>query len=521
MAAQQTRGPMRAEESVAPDRLAAGVLGSAGRIEVVEPATGDVLGVVPRSSADDVERAYARARAGQRGWAARSPRQRAAVAGRLADLMLHRRDVGLDLLQRETGKTRAHAFEELVEAVLSSQYYARHTARLLRPERRQGTFPLLTQAVELHHPRGVIGLISPWNYPLALSMDVLPALMAGNAVVHKADSTTPFSALWIRSLMIEAGLPAEVWQVVVGDPDEIGDPLIDHADYVAFTGSTEAGRRIAARCGERLIGCSLELGGKNPMLVLSDADLELAATAAVRACFGSAGQLCVGIERILVEEPVYTAFVSRFVERVRGLRLGAPLGFGADVGSLASARQLDRITALVDRARAEGATVLAGGEPRPDAGPWFYAPTVLADVPADSTVEREETFGPVVTVRPVPDVEAGIAAANDTVYGLNAAVFGRDVSRARAVAARIEAGTVSINEGYAAAYGSQGAPMGGRKASGLGRRHGPSGLLRFTEPQTVASQHLVGFDAPPALGERRYVDLVSRALLLTRRLHVR
>ncbi len=504
-----------------PAALARSARGTDGTIEVVEPATGRTMGAVPAAGADDVRAAYDQARAHQQAWARRPAAERAEVAGRLADLMLSRRDEGLDLIQRETGKARLHAFEELLEGVLSSQYYHRHAASLLQPRRVEGTFPVLTQAVELAHPRGVIGLISPWNYPLALSMDAIPALVAGNAVVHKADSQTPYSALWVRSLMVEAGLPPEVWQIVVGDPDEIGDPLVEGADYLAFTGSTEVGLSLSKQCGERLIGCSLELGGKNPMLVLADADLELAATAAIRACFGNAGQLCVGIERLLVDASVYPEFTEKLLARVAGLRLGFGLGYDHDVGSLTSKSQLDRIVGVVERARGEGATVLAGGRARPELGPFFFEPTVLADLPEGASVDAEESFGPVVSVRPVRSVEEAVRLANDTEYGLNAAVFSRDSRLAHEVAARLDCGTVSINEGYAAAYGSQGGSMGGRKMSGLGRRHGPTGLLRFTEAQTIASQHLVGFDPPGPVSAAGYTKLISGALRVLRAVGIR
>ena len=501
--------------------LAGAVRGTAGEVEVIEPATGASMGTVPKSGADDVTEAYRRARQAQAGWAATPAGERAAIVSRLADLMLARRDQGLDIIQRETGKARLHAFEEMLEGVLSSQYYARHSAKLLAPHAVEGTFPVLTQAVELAHPRGVIGLISPWNYPLALCIDAVPALVAGNAVVHKADSQTPFSALWVRSLMVEAGLPPEVWQIVVGDPDDVGDPLVDGADYLAFTGSTKVGLSLSKRCGERLIGCSLELGGKNAMLVLADADVELAATAAIRACFGNAGQLCVGTERLLIDDSIYSSFIDRFLAKIGQLRLGSGLDYLSDVGSLTSKAQLDRVVTVVDQARAAGANVLVGGKPRPDLGPYFYEPTVLADLPRDASVDQDESFGPVVSVRPFTDLDEAIGMANDTEYGLNASVFSRDGELAHAVAARLDCGTVSINEGYAAAYASQGGTMGGRKMSGLGRRHGPTGLMRFTEAQTIASQHLVGFDPPAGMSAKTYASVITVALRVLKALRIR
>lgn len=517
---------MSVRESKAPaggdlGELARTVRGSAGEIEVVEPATGASMGRVQKSGSDDVVEAYRRARQAQVAWAGTAVAERAAILGRLADLMLARRDQGLDIIQRETGKARLHAFEEMLAAILSSQYYARHSAKLLAPRSVQGTFPVLTRAIELAHPRGVIGLISPWNYPLALCIDAVPALVAGNAVVHKADSQTPFSALWVRSLMVEAGLPPEVWQIVVGDPDEVGDPLVDGADYLAFTGSTKVGLSLSKRCGERLIGCSLELGGKNAMLVLADADIELAATAAIRACFGNAGQLCVGTERLLIDATVYPAFLDRFLDKIGMLRLGGGLDYLSDVGSLTSKAQLDRVVAVVDQARADGANVLIGGKARPDLGPYFYEPTVLADLPKDASADQDESFGPVVSVRPFSDLDEAIGQANDTEYGLNAAVFSRDHELAYGVAARLDCGTVSINEGYAAAYASQGGTMGGRKMSGLGRRHGPTGLMRFTEAQTIASQRLLGFDPPAGMSAKTYAGVIIGALRVLKALRIR
>ncbi len=244
--------------------------------------------------------------------------------------------------------------------------------------------PLLSQVQELRHPKGVVGIVSPWNYPLTLAVsDALPAFVAGNAVVHKPDTQTALTALWIRELTVEAGLPPEVWQIVLGDGPTVGAAVVDGGDYVCFTGSTRVGREVAERCGRRLVGCSLELGGKNPMLVLEDADLDRAAEGAVRDCFTGAGQLCVSMERMYVVEPVHDAFLERFLARVRALRLGSALDYSADIGSLLSPAQLDRVAAHVDDAVAKGATVLAGGRARPDIGPLFYEPTVLSGVTED------------------------------------------------------------------------------------------------------------------------------------------
>jgi succinate-semialdehyde dehydrogenase / glutarate-semialdehyde dehydrogenase len=371
---------------------------------------------------------------------------------------------------------------------------------------------------ELRHPKGVVGIVSPWNYPLSLGAgDTIPALAAGNAVVQKPDSQTALTALWALDLMHEAGLPRDVWQIVVGDPATIGPPLIAHADYLMFTGSTAAGRQIGKQAAERLVGCSLELGGKNAMIVLDDADLDRAAEGAVRACFSSSGQLCISIERLYVHDACHEEFVRRFVGRVEAMRLGPAFDYSCDMGSLTSRKQLDAVTRHVDDARTKGATVLAGGNPRPDLGPLFFEPTVLSGVTVDMACHDAETFGPVVSVYRYEDVDEVVARANDTPYGLNASVWTTNGARGRAVAAQLHAGTVNVNEAFAAAYGSIDAPMGGMGDSGLGRRHGSEGLLKFTEPQTIAHQRLLGFTPPPGMSDSAWVAAMNLALKAMRR----
>ena len=501
-------------------RLAAQVRSASGEtVETLAPYTGTRVAVLPQCSAADVEAAYERARAAQRRWAATPVRERCRIVLKLHDLVLQRQDEIMDLIQAENGKSRRDAFLEVADIANTARYYARRAPGLLRPKRRTGLLPGLTATKELHHPKGVVAVVSPWNYPLALSVgDTIPALLAGNAVVQKPDNQTALTALWGLSLAREAGLPEDVWQMVLGRGSVIGDALIDNADYLMFTGSTASGKRLAAQAAARLIGSSMELGGKNAMLVLDDADLDRTVEGAVRACFSSSGQLCISIERMYVQDGIHDRFVPRFVEAVQAMRLGAGYDFSYDMGSLTSADQVAAVTAHVEDAVANGATVLAGGKARPDLGPFFYEPTVLTGVPATAKCFGAETFGPLVSIYRFGDVEEAIARANDSAYGLNASVWSADAGRGRDVAARLHAGTVNINEAYAAAWGSVDAPMGGVGDSGLGRRHGAEGLLKYTEAQTLARQRLMNLAPPGKVSHATFAKTMTRSLALLRRI---
>jgi len=481
-------------------------------IEVHAPATGQLLGTVPKGTPADVREAVRRARKAQEDWFHRTVAERAAPILRFHDLIIERQDEVLDLIQLESGKARKHAFEEVADTAIVARYYSHHAEGLLAPRRRQGALPAITAAWEHHQPVGVVGIIAPWNYPLSLAVtDAIPALLAGNGVMLKPDRQTPFTALWAVDLLEEAGLPAGLFQVVTGEGSVLGTPLIEECDFLAFTGSTATGRKVARQAGERLIGCALELGGKNPMIVLADADLEAAVAGAVRGCFSSAGQLCISIERLYVHGSLYHSFVERFLAETQALRLGAALDYDSDMGCLISADQLAKVDAQVKDAVAKGAHVRTGGRPRPDLGPTFYEPTVLTGVTPEMTLFREETFGPVVAVYRFESVNDAIEQANASEYGLNASLWTRDTDLGHRIAARLRVGTVNINEAYAAAWASVDAPMGGFKNSGLGRRHGAEGILKYTEPQTIAIQRGMPLAAPAGVAD----EVFSRAMSAT------
>ncbi|MBT2467662.1 succinate-semialdehyde dehydrogenase (NADP(+)) [Streptomyces sp. ISL-66] len=517
-------GARSAADVVTPElvaRLTRGVAGS-GRTANHTPFTGDKLADLPEATPEDVAEAFARARAAQPAWAAVPVRARAAVLLRFHDLVLSRQAEVLDLIQLETGKARLHAHEEVQAVTVAARHYGRRAPSYLRPKGHAGAMPTLTKVTELRQPRGVVGQIAPWNYPFELSIgDALPAFVAGNALVMKPDTETALTALWARDLMIEAGLPAEVFQIVLGEGPVVGPELVRHADYVSFTGSTRTGREVAQGAAARLVGVSLELGGKNAMLVLRDADIEKAAAGAVRACFSSAGQLCISIERLYVHASIADEFVARFAARTKAMRLGSSLAYGAEMGSLAGERQLAAVQRHVDEAVAKGATLVAGGVARPDIGPLFYEPTILDGVEAPMAVCGEETFGPVVSVYRFTDEDEVVAQANATAYGLNSSVWTKDSRRGHAVAARLRTGTVNINEGYAPAYGSAGAPMGGMKDSGLGRRHGSEGILKYTEAQTVAHQRLLPMAPSLGMDDEKYAAFMSRSLKVMKALRFR
>lgn len=514
-----------------PGRVTAGLLAglearvdvpAAGRdpIRVVAPFTGDVIGSVPAAAPEDVAAAVARARSAQAEWSRISMAARCRIFTRFHDLLIDRSDQAMDLVQLEGGKARAPAFEEVFDAIATTRYYVNTAPRLLRRQRRAVSFPGVTTTHEYRHPHGVVGFIVPWNFPFTLGIsDAIPALIAGNAAVIKPDEKTPYSTLFSVALLEEAGLPAGLVQVITGEGETVGPPLIDNVDYVMFTGSTAVGRKVAERAGHRLIGVSLELGGKNAALVLADADLDKSIPEISRSVYANGGQLCVAMERIYVEAPILEEFQRRFVEHVSGLSMNTAFDFSSDLSSLITPEHAVAVHAHVEDAVGKGAHLLAGGKPRPDVGPAFYEPTVLTGVDETMDLCRNETFGPVVSIYGVKDVEEGVRLVNDSGLGLNHSVWTGDTRRGVEVASRLQAGGVGVNDGYAAAWSSFDASIGGFKDSGLSRRHGPTGLLKYTEQQTVSVQRLIPAFAPPrGMGYERYVALLKPVLKLLRRL---
>lgn len=495
--------------------------GSAGHHEHFCPTDGTLIGRLPESSPADVERAFAKARVAAELWAKTPLSHRRAIMMRFHDAVLNQQKDLLDAVQWETGKSRSSAFDEVADICLTARYYANSAKSHLATRKRQGALPLLTTSEERYVPKGVVGMITPWNYPLTLPIsDAIPALLAGNGVVLKPDHQTPFSALCALKLLVEAGLPRDLFQVVIGDGPTVGSAIIDNADFVMFTGSTATGKLVAGKAAARLIGFSAELGGKNPMIVLDDAPLGRAVQGAINASFSNAGQLCMSIERLYVHEAIYDTFVPRFVDAVKGLSIGIGRDFSAKIGSLISAEQLEKVSGHVSDAISRGASVLVGGKHRPDIGPYVFEPTVLENVTEDMMLCRGETFGPVVAIYRFHSDDEAVALANDTTYGLNASVWGSP-RRARALARRIEAGSVNVNEGFTASWASTDAPMGGFKESGVGRRHGREGIIKYTNIQTVASQRLMNIEAPGSMTADAFARTMTIGLRILKRLPFR
>ncbi|MGH3458602.1 succinic semialdehyde dehydrogenase [Aeromicrobium sp.] len=455
--------------------------------KLTEVYTGDLLVELPQSSETDIGQAFADARAAQQVWASWPLKKRLRVLKKFHALVIKNQLLIIDVIQAESGKNRRMAFEESCDVPMGTSHYLKRAPSLLKDRKHAGPVPFLSHSTEVRRPKGVVAIIAPWNFPFATGIsDTIPALIAGNGVVLKPDNKTALSPLLGVRLLEKAGMPPGLVQVVCGEGPDVGEPMLANADYVMFTGSTATGRIIGELAGKNLIGCCLELGGKNPMLVLEDADVDEAVHAALFGGFGNSGQICMHIERMYVHDSIYDEFRDKFVGATEALNIGASYDFGPDLGSLVSVDHRDRVAAHVEDARAKGATVLTGGQARPDLGPAFYEPTILEGVTQEMLAGSTETFGPVVGLYRFGSEDEAIAFANDTSYGLNASVWTTDLERAQSVARRIDSGNVNINDILATAFASKGTPSGGLKQSGVGARHGDQGLLKYTDAQNIA-----------------------------------
>ncbi|MGB0590878.1 MAG: succinic semialdehyde dehydrogenase [Myxococcota bacterium] len=458
-------------------------------IVVTSPLTGQVLGEVPCLEPGAVRSAVARARVAFGPWSEQGVRRRVAILERVLGALISAREDLIDRLIQETGKVRGDALTELLIFFDTARYYLSHAEDLLKDEVVTPHLLKHKRGVVSYTPRGVVGIISPWNFPVDLGLgEVFPALLAGNAVVLKPSELTPLINLELARLAEEAGLPGGVFQVLTG-AGETGAAMVEEVDQVTFTGSVNVGRKVAAQAAQRLIPCTLELGGKDPMVVLRDADLDRASSAAVWGAFFNSGQMCMSVERVYVEAAVCEDFTRRVVAKTRALRQGVDGRYTHDVGAMTRPQQLDVVEAHLQDAVDAGARVLCGGGRPPGLPDSFFEPTVVADVDHTMTLMTEETFGPVLPIMAVSDAGEAVRLANDSVYGLNASVWSRDLTTARSVARSLQSGNVCVND-VVTSYGLVELPFGGEKDSGVGRRHGPGGLRKYAVTQAIAEDRL-------------------------------
>ena len=453
-----------------------------------DPGTGQEIGRAPLSSSEEVKAAVTTARRTQPAWAGLPYQERGRVILEARKLMLAERDELAILISRETGKPVAEALSmEIVPTLDAMHYFAHAAGDLLRPQKIDiGQYGLMGRSSSIvFRPLGVIGIISPWNFPLATPADeVVMALMAGNAVVLKPSELTPLIALKLCDIFSRAGLPPGLLNVVTGD-GSTGRALIDaQVDKIMFTGSVATGKRVAEAAAKYLTPVVLELGGKDPMIVLEDANIENAARAAVWGAFANSGQACASVERCYVQESIANKFIEQLVAETRALKQGLGTETGIDVGAMSNENQLQIVSDHVAEARQRGAKALTGGQRGTNLEGLFYEPTVLTNVDHDMTIMRDETFGPVLPVMTFTTEAEAIEFANDSVYGLTASVWTKDIAKGRRIAERIEAGTVMVNE-VVYTHGIAQTPWGGVKQSGYGRTHGRLGLLELVHPQHI------------------------------------
>jgi len=461
---------------------------AAESVEVRNPATGEVIGNVAAMSPEGVAEAVARARAAQPAWEASGFAERGRILRRAQKWTLDNSERIIDTIVRENGKTYEDAQLAEISYVASAfGFWAKNAPEFLADEKVRSASPFVIgrKLTVRYAPIGVVGVIGPWNYPLTNSFgDCIPALAAGNAVVLKPATLTPMTSMLLAEGLRECGLPEGVFQVAVGQGSSIGNALIDAVDFVMFTGSTEVGKKVMTRAAQTLTPTAMELGGKDPMIVLADANIERAANAAVHYSMQNSGQTCISVERVYVEEPIYEDFVGRVTEKMRAIRQGVPGGPAVvDVGAMTSPEQVDLVEEQVNDAVKSGARAVVGG--KRGAGPGdFFEPTLLLDVDHSMECMTEETFGPTLPVMKVADAEEAVKLANDSPYGLQASIWTKDTDRGEELARRLESGVVCVNDAQLN-YVALELPMGGWKDSGVGSRHGAGGIRKYTKQQTL------------------------------------
>ncbi|MGC1613383.1 MAG: aldehyde dehydrogenase family protein [Candidatus Acidiferrum sp.] len=468
-------------------------------IPSMDPATGKILAHFEKTQTSDLSRIFSRARAAQMGWGAMPVEKRCAQLRVLRDRMMASREALADAVVAESGKPRVEAlFADIFVALDTAQYLSKYGARLLRSERvpHHSIAAKAKSGRLIFRPLGVIGIISSWNYPLAIPMSqILPAVAAGNAVVCKTSEFTPHCGALIEKLFVDAGFPNNLVTVVQGGA-ELGQALIDAApDKIMFTGSVATGRRVAEACAKKLIPTVLELGGKDAMIVLADANLDVASSAAVWGSNTNCGQVCLSVERLFVEQSVEKKFLALCVEKTKKLKLGPGCDPATDVGPLIRPEHVQRMSELISDAVARGAWVPCGGQARPELGPNFFEPTIISGINHSMRLFREETFGPILVFRSVGDAEQAISLSNESAFSLSASVWTSDTKRGQTIAARLHAGAVMVNDAISY-FGIAEAPHGGVGKSGWGRTHGKAGLLEMVQTKYIDVDRLAGREKP-------------------------
>jgi len=484
------------------------------RIPITYPPTQEELIAMPCSNIQEIEsNAKAVAINAQEKWGETPLEKRKEIFLNFHDLVFEHLESFLDLIQLETGKARQNALEEVLEVAINSRYYAHRAEGWLESTASKGAVPFFTKTHVHYHPYGLIGIISPWNYPLAIPIaDAIPALLAGNAVLLKPSELTPLSALFAKKLLIQAGLPANCLQIVNGYGNDLGDTILHLSDSIAFTGSTATGKIIAEKAGKLLKKCSLELGGKNPLIVTDEVQIDALCEGIIQAAYSNSGQLCVSIEEVYIPTAKYEEIKNALTTAVNNIPQGHSFDYAFKVGALVSPEHTLKVARFIENATTAGAKVLSGGLANSSIPNCTIAPTILEGVKDPMFLRNQECFGPVISLYKYDSIEELISQLNSSEYGLNASVWSTNIEKARQIAHKLKFGTVNINEGYAAAYGSVDAPMGGMRASGIGRRHGKEGFMKYVESSTIAEQRFLPVGESKYLQGKNYQDVMTTAV---------